>query len=279
MVQTSLSRVRLADTASLLVYDSLDSFLEGPAIAPSTRCNFHTYDDYSLWHHCLMIYLQLCTRYPSLRESGPASSKPFVLVLAPDLSTLAAAAPSVTLEGRLVERALQIHWEFFRLHLLQEGGLLRRAVKAFAATKGAVRIRPLELMLICDDTQAVLLALKKSSTQPSGECGWRGTGRLRSLYADHANGVHLTKSPKKKNVAERILPYDPLVSEARNQWRQAAFWSPESRLLGWQAATTHFLEISALFPRFSDGVVSGRDVHTQLPPLGPPCPFDSFPQS
>lgn len=154
------------------VVDSLESFLEGPTIAPSSRCNFHSYDDYSLWHHCLMIYLQLCTRYPTLRESGTsasASTKPFVLMLAPDLSTLAATAPNITLESRLVERALQIHWEFFRLHLLQEGGLLRRAVKAFAVAKGAVRIRPLELMLICDDTQAVLLALKKSSTQPGGK--------------------------------------------------------------------------------------------------------------
>lgn len=56
--------------------------------------------------------------------------------------------------------------------------------------------------------------------------------------------------------AERILPYDPLVSEARNEWRQTAFWSQNSHFVGWSAATTHFLEISALYPRFSEGVVS-----------------------
>lgn len=57
-------------------------------------------------------------------------------------------------------------------------------------------------------------------------------------------------------TTERILPYDPSVSEPRNQWRQASFWAENSHFVGWHAATTHFLEISNLFPRFSEGVVS-----------------------
>lgn len=155
--------------------DTLESFIEGPNIAPSTRCNFHSYPDYDLWHHCLLTYLQLCTRYPSFRDSPPSSSlapKPFALTLAPDLSSLAATSPNLELEARLVERALQVHWDALRLHLLEEGGLLRRAVKAFAADRASGnkgRIRPLDLMLICDDTQVVLKALKKSLTHPSGE--------------------------------------------------------------------------------------------------------------
>lgn len=55
--------------------------------------------------------------------------------------------------------------------------------------------------------------------------------------------------------AERILAYDPAISEARNNWRQSAYWAANSHFVGWSAATTHFLEISALYPKFSEGVV------------------------
>lgn len=49
--------------------NDLERLVIGPIITPSKRCAFHEYDDYSLWHHSLMIYLQLCTRYPTFRES------------------------------------------------------------------------------------------------------------------------------------------------------------------------------------------------------------------
>ncbi|ORY72768.1 hypothetical protein BCR35DRAFT_307547 [Leucosporidium creatinivorum] len=189
--------------------NDLEKLIVGPVIPPSKRCGFHEYDDYSLWHHSLMTYLQLCTRYPSFRESKDAT-----ISIAPDISTL----PPSLLESTLIERALQTHWDAFRLYLMEEGGLLRSAVRSFAGV--GAKIRPMDLMLICDDTQVVLRALKKSLKEPS----------------------------------ERILPYDPLVSEARNEWRQTAFWSQNSHFVGWSAATTHFLEISALYPRFSEGV-------------------------
>lgn len=116
------------------------------------------YEDYSLWHHSLMTYLQLCTRYPNFRESKEAA-----ISIAPDVSTL----PPSALEAALVERALQSHWDSFRVYLMEEGGLLRSAVRAFAGV--GAKTRPMDLMLICDDTQVVLKALKKSLKEPSGE--------------------------------------------------------------------------------------------------------------
>ncbi|KAK4054731.1 hypothetical protein OIV83_000655 [Microbotryomycetes sp. JL201] len=193
--------------------NELENFVVGPVIPPSRRCGFHDYDDYSLWHHACLTYLQLCTRYPGFQGSKAAS-----IVIEPDLSTLS----SSSLELKLVEKQLQTHWETFRQHLLSEGGLLRSAVRMFAESggKGVKDVRPVDLMLICEDTNAVLKALKRSIEAPS----------------------------------ERILPYDPTVSEARNAWRQSAFWSDNSHFVGWSAATTHFLEISALYPRFSENV-------------------------
>ncbi|KDE05008.1 hypothetical protein MVLG_04553 [Microbotryum lychnidis-dioicae p1A1 Lamole] len=189
--------------------DKLESFVQGPSIVPAKRCGFHEYDDYSLWHHALMSYLQLCTRYPSFRDSKPAT-----IDVIPDQSLL----PPTLLEISLIERALHVHWENFRQYLLGEGGLLRRAVKAFSG----VKTRPMDLMLICDDANVVMHALKKSQ--------------------------------KEAGAGERILPYDPRVSEARNEWRQSAYWSENSHIMMWSAMTSHFLEISALYPRFSEGV-------------------------
>ncbi|KAK4058213.1 hypothetical protein OIO90_000952 [Microbotryomycetes sp. JL221] len=199
--------------------NELERFMMGPAIPISKRCGFHEYDDYSLWHHACLTYLQLCTRYPNFRASKPAS-----IVIEPDLTSLS----STALELKLVEKALQTHWEQFRQHLLSEGGLLRSAVRMFAQNgtnkskmgESTMTTKPVDLMLICEDTNAVLKALKKSLQNPS----------------------------------ERILPYDPQVSEARNAWRQSAFWSDNSHFVGWSAATTHFLEISALYPRFAENV-------------------------
>lgn len=54
---------------------------------------------------------------------------------------------------------------------------------------------------------------------------------------------------------DRILPYDPSISQIRNAWRQQALWDPTAELVLWSAATTHFLELSALFPQFGGGVV------------------------
>lgn len=52
---------------------------------------------------------------------------------------------------------------------------------------------------------------------------------------------------------DRILPYDPLISPARNSWRQRAFWSDDPTQI-WSLSTVHFLEISVMFPRFVEGV-------------------------
>lgn len=57
------------------------------------------------------------------------------------------------------------------------------------------------------------------------------------------------------SLADRILPYDPSISQIRNAWRQQALWDPTAELVLWSAATTHFLELSALFPQFGGGVV------------------------
>lgn len=50
-------------------WDSLHTFIQGPSIAPLDTANFSHYDDYSLWHHALMCYLQLCVRYPAFKDS------------------------------------------------------------------------------------------------------------------------------------------------------------------------------------------------------------------
>ena len=55
---------------------------------------------------------------------------------------------------------------------------------------------------------------------------------------------------------DRILPYDPSISQIRNAWRQQALWDPTADLVVWSAATTHFLELSALYPQIGRGVVS-----------------------
>ena len=54
---------------------------------------------------------------------------------------------------------------------------------------------------------------------------------------------------------ERFLPYDPAISQIRNAWRQQAYYDKTADLVVWSAATTHFLEISALHPDFALGVV------------------------
>lgn len=145
---------------------------------------------------------------------------------------------------------------------MEEGGLLRSAVRSFAGV--GAKIRPMDLMLICDDTQVVLRALKKSLKEPSGEC--HSLPLSFNFFLIFC--LSLTTLTSTLHLTERILPYDPLVSEARNAWRQTAFWSQNSHFVGWSAATTHFLEISALYPRFSEGVVSSRsrlsDVFTAL---------------
>lgn len=56
-------------------FDHFHQFVSGPQLALVDTIGFsQTYDDYSLWHHSLMIYLQLCVRYPSFRDSKVRSS-------------------------------------------------------------------------------------------------------------------------------------------------------------------------------------------------------------
>ncbi|GAA6052348.1 hypothetical protein JCM3770_007264, partial [Rhodotorula araucariae] len=55
---------------------------------------------------------------------------------------------------------------------------------------------------------------------------------------------------------ERFLAYDPAISQIRNAWRQQAYYDKTADLVVWSAATTHFLEISALHPDFALGVTN-----------------------
>ncbi|GAA5853378.1 hypothetical protein JCM8547_002433 [Rhodosporidiobolus lusitaniae] len=190
-------------------YDRLHTFSVGPVLAPIDTCGFSQFDDYSLFHHAVMVYLQLCVRYPQFREGKDAT-----IVIHPDLPPPVHPTP---LESLLVDRALHAHWDDLRLFLLNEhGGLLRSAVRAFSG----VKLSKVDLLSVCDDTKAVMVALGKN----------------------------------KKNPNDRILPYDASISQIRNAWRNTAFWDPTAELVVWSAATTHFLELSALFPEFGLGV-------------------------
>ncbi|GAA6046450.1 hypothetical protein RTBOTA2_000759 [Rhodotorula toruloides] len=140
--------------------------------------------------------------------------KDATITILPDLPPPVHPTP---LETLLIDRALHAHWDFLRLFLLSShGGLLRSAVRSFAG----VKLSKVDLLSVCDDTKAVLEALEKS----------------------------------KKSKNDRILPYDPSISQIRNAWRQQALWDPTAELVLWSAATTHFLELSALFPQFGGGV-------------------------
>ncbi|GAA5919097.1 hypothetical protein JCM1841_005622 [Sporobolomyces salmonicolor] len=196
--------------------DRLHLFHAGPSLAPLDTHGFAAYDDYSLWHHALMCYLQLCVRYPAFRDGKDAT-----IVISPDLPP---PVHPTALESSLVDRALHDHWDYLRLYLLNShGGLLRSAVRAFAG----VKLSKVDLLSVCDDTRAVIGALGRS----------------------------------RKNASDRILPYDPSVSQVRNAWRNQAFWDPQADWVVWSAATTHFLELSALCPDWAQGT-------RELPGLG-----------
>lgn len=139
----------------------------------------------------------------------------------------------------LIDRALHAHWDFLRLFLLSShGGLLRSAVRSFAG----VKLSKIDLLSVCDDTKAVIEALGKSKKSKNG--------------ASFPARRHCPRSrAPPASLADRILPYDPSISQIRNAWRQQALWEPTAELVLWSAATTHFLELSALFPQFGGGVV------------------------
>ncbi|BGP45038.1 hypothetical protein JCM10450v2_000855 [Rhodotorula kratochvilovae] len=192
-------------------FDRLQAFKVGPLIAPLDTCGFASYDEQSLWHHALQTYLQLCVRYPAFRDSKDAT-----ITILPDLPP---PVHPTALETVLIDRALRDHWEHLRVFLLEEhGGLLRSAVRAFTG----VKLSRFDLLSVCDDTRAVMLALARS----------------------------------KKNPSERFLAYDPAISQIRNAWRQQAYYDKTADLVVWSAATTHFLEISALHPDFALGVTN-----------------------
>lgn len=189
-------------------WDSVHTFIQGPSIAPLDTAGFSQYDDYSLWHHALMCYLQLLIRYPAFKGSKEAH-----LIISPDLPPPLHPTP---LETTLIDRLLRSHWDYLRLYLLNEhGGLLRSAVRGFEG----VKLSKFDLLSVVGDTIEVIEALKKS-----------------------------------KDSNDRILPYDSSVSQIRNAWRQRAFWDPEARWVAWSAATTHFLELSALNKDWALGV-------------------------
>ncbi|GAA5922176.1 uncharacterized protein JCM15063_003209 [Sporobolomyces koalae] len=189
-------------------WDSVHLFSQGPVIAPIDTAGFQQYDDYSLWHHALMTYLQLCVRYPAFRDSKEAQ-----IVISPDLPP---PVHPTALETSLIDRLLRSHWDYLRLYLLNEhGGLLRSAVRGFEG----VKLSRFDLLSVVGDTIEVIEALKKS-----------------------------------RDTSDRILPYDTSVSQIRNAWRQRAFWDPQASWVVWSAATTHFLELSALNKEWAQGV-------------------------
>ncbi|GAA5875779.1 hypothetical protein JCM16303_003993 [Sporobolomyces ruberrimus] len=189
-------------------WDSIHLFVQGPSIAPIDTAGFNRYDDYSLWHHALMCYLQLCVRYPAFKESKEAH-----IVISPDLPP---PLHPTALETSLIDRLLRSHWDYLRLYLLNEhGGLLRSAVRGFEG----VKLSRFDLLSVVGDTIEVIEALKKS-----------------------------------RDTSDRILPYDSSVSQVRNAWRQTAFWDPQASWVTWSAATTHFLELSALNKEWALGV-------------------------
>lgn len=138
-------------------FDRLHTFSLGPLLAPLDTCGFSQFDDYSLFHHAVMVYLQLCVRYPQFRESKDAT-----ITIHPDLPPPLHLTP---LETRLVDNALKEHWEHLRLFLLEtHGGLLRSAVRAFTG----VKLSKVDLLSVCDDTKAVMIWLVKNKKNPNG---------------------------------------------------------------------------------------------------------------
>ncbi|GAA6056254.1 hypothetical protein JCM3770_007278, partial [Rhodotorula araucariae] len=152
--------ILLRDAACMRLYghhfDRLQAFKVGPLIAPLDTCGFAGYDEQSLWHHALQTYLQLCVRYPAFRDGKDAT-----ITILPDLPP---PVHPTALETVLIDRALRDHWEHLRVFLLEEhGGLLRSAVRAFTG----VKLNRFDLLSVCDDTRAVMLALARSKKNPS----------------------------------------------------------------------------------------------------------------
>ncbi|GAA5847381.1 hypothetical protein JCM5353_008144 [Sporobolomyces roseus] len=155
-----ICRALLKRDPSLTLYhphfNQFHSFVEGPQLALIDQCGFFNegvYDDYSLWHHALMCYLQLCVRYPEFRESKNAE-----IYVAPDLPP---PLNPTALERQLIDRLLKNHWDYLRLYLLNEhGGLLRSAVRGFEG----VKLNRFDLLSVVSDTIEVIEALKKSAS-------------------------------------------------------------------------------------------------------------------
>ncbi|GJN91877.1 hypothetical protein Rhopal_004902-T1 [Rhodotorula paludigena] len=228
--------VLLRDAGAMRLYghhfDRLQTFKVGPLLAPIDTCGFGAYDDASLWHHALQTYLQLCVRYPAFRDGKDAT-----ITILPDLPPPVHPTP---LETILIDRALHDHWEHLRVFLLQDhGGLLRSAVRSFTG----VKLSKVDLLSVCDDTKAVMLALARNKKNPNGASP--PTAALPLLRGIDARAWN----------ADRFLPYDPSISQIRNAWRQQAFYDATADLVIWSAATTHFLELSALYPDAALGVV------------------------
>jgi len=121
-------------------------------------------------------------------------------------------------------------------------------VRAF----NGVKLSKFDLLSVCDDTRAVMLALDRSKKNPSGA----SSSSLFCSAGSCAVADALLVRRFGPRLAERFLPYDPAISQIRNAWRQQAYYDKTADLVVWSAATTHFLEISALHPDFALGVVS-----------------------
>lgn len=138
--------------------NALDALVEGPKLTPSNACDFASYSDYDLWHHSVMTFLQLSTRYPAFGRSQPAvldimpSTAPVPSLDTETPSFSHATHSHLDLHSHLLERALRVHWEDFRTALAERGGLLRSAVKTFSTHKKAAT--PIRLLAICDDVSS-----------------------------------------------------------------------------------------------------------------------------
>ena len=107
-----------------------------------------------------------------------------------------------------------------------------------------VKLSKFDLLSVCDDTRAVMLALDRSKKNPSGA----SSSSLFCSAGSCAVADALLVRRFGPRLAERFLPYDPAISQIRNAWRQQAYYDKTADLVVWSAATTH--------PDFALGVVS-----------------------
>ncbi|KAI5476866.1 Short chain dehydrogenase atnD [Pseudohyphozyma bogoriensis] len=122
-----------------------EDLIEGPMIARTKRCGFHeAEDEEDLWHHAMMIGLQLHSRYPEHEDGLPA------------ILNLSDRVPALT-EAE-VSRVLYRHWKSTYAWLKDQGGLHGPTVDGFRGST----TEPEKLVLNCDDVMSVVAALEET---------------------------------------------------------------------------------------------------------------------